>query len=352
MLSLSAQLRLRDFDLDVDLDVNGGCLALAGPSGAGKTTILRVCAGLVRPQRGRITCNGETWVDTAAGTWVEPDERLCGFVFQDYALFPHMSAWRNVAYGMRDVERRARRRSAEALLERFGLSGVADAHPTQLSGGERQRVALARALATAPQVLLLDEPLAALDARTRSEAARELAGALRDARVPTLLVTHDFALAAQLGDQVAIVDRGRILQRGSASELAARPASSFVADFAGASVLAGEALPAGGLTLVRLDGGGEIFSTDAASGRTGASVFPWDVTVEAARERPPGSAQNMLPATVVALTPVGNRVRIALATPQTLVAEVTDAAVQRLALAPGVRVEARWKATATRLAPL
>ena len=352
MLSLSAQIPLRDFDLDVALDVNGGCLALAGPSGAGKTTILRICAGLVRPRRGRVMCNGQTWLDTAAGTWVEPDERPCGFVFQDYALFPHMSAWRNVAYGMRHVERRARRQAAEELLERFGLSGVADAHPAQLSGGERQRVALARALATAPEVLLLDEPLAALDSRTRTGSARELAEALREAQVPALLVTHDFALAAQLGNEVAVVDRGRILQRGTASELAARPASSFVADFAGASVLAGDARPAGDLTLVRLDGGGEIFSTDAASGRTGASVFPWDVTIEASSERPPGSAQNALPATVVALTPVGNRVRVALATPQTLVAEVTDAAVQRLGLAPGVRVEARWKATATRLAPL
>jgi molybdate transport system ATP-binding protein len=166
-------------------------------------------------------------------------------------------------------------------------------------------------------------------------------------------VTHDFTEAALLGDEVAIVDGGQVLQRGPASELAANPASSFVADFAGASVLAGVAAAApGGLTVVRLDGGGEVLSTDVAAGRTGASVFPWDVTVEEAGSAAHGSAQNALPATVVTVTPVGNRVRVGLATPQPLAAEVTAAAVQRLGLAPGLRVEARWKATATRLAPL
>ena len=243
MLSLSASVALRDFTLDVDLEVGAGCLALAGPSGAGKSTILRVCAGLVRPQRGRVACDGTTWLDTERGVWVEPEDRSCGFLFQDYALFPHMPAWQNVAYGMRHLPRGERRRAAEERLERFGIADLADAHPRSLSGGERQRVALARALATSPSVLLLDEPLAALDTRTRAAAARELAAALREAAVPALLVTHDFADAAQLGDEVAIVDRGRLLQRGPASELAAAPASSFVADFAGASVLSGEAQP-------------------------------------------------------------------------------------------------------------
>ncbi len=208
--------------------------------------------------------------------WVEPEERACGFLFQDYALFPHMPAWQNVAYGMRGVPRaeraaRARRSCSSASASRRSPTRI----PRSLSGGERQRVALARALATSPRVLLLDEPLAALDARTRAAAARELGAALREAAVPALLVTHDFADAAQLGDEVAIVDRGRLLQRGRASDLAAAPASSFVADFAGASVLAGDAHPApGGLTELRLDGGGEIFSTDRATGRTAASVVP------------------------------------------------------------------------------
>jgi molybdate transport system ATP-binding protein len=353
MLSFRAHVALRDFTLDVAFEVGDSCLAIAGPSGAGKSTILRVCAGLVRPQRGRIACNGETWLDTGGDVWVEPEDRSCGFLFQDYALFPHMPAWQNVAYGMGHLPRRERRRAAEQALERFGIAGLAESHPRALSGGERQRVALARALATSPAVLLLDEPLAALDARTRAAAARELHAALREAAVPALLVTHDFADAAHLGDEVAVVDRGRVLQRGAASELAAAPASSFIADFAGASVLSGVARPAaGGLTAVRLDGGGEIFSTDEAGGRTAASVFPWEVTVEAPGSPLHGSAQNSLAVRVVSVTPVGNRVRLGLAAPQPIVAEVTSAAVERLSIVPGARVEARWKATATRLVPL
>jgi len=352
MLSLSAHVALRDFNLDVALEVGNECLAIAGPSGAGKSTILRACAGLVRPERGRVVCDGETWFDADTRVWVEPEDRACGFVFQDYALFPHMTAWQNVAYGMRAVPRADRRRAAEGLLERFGVA-AADAHPPSLSGGERQRVALARALATSPRVLLLDEPLAALDARTRAAAARELGTALREAAVPALLVTHDFSDAAQLGDEVAVVDRGRVLQQGKAGELAAAPATSFIADFTGASVLTGEAGPAeGGLTRLHLDGGGQIFSTDRATGRTGASVFPWEVTVEAPGSPPRGSAQNSLAATVASITPVGNRVRLGLVTPQPLVAEVTEAAVAGLSLMPGSHVEARWKATATRLVPM
>ena len=353
MLSFEATTTLRRFTLDVALEVEHGCLAIAGPSGAGKSTILRICAGLMRPRRGRVVCDGEAWLDTERAVDMPPDERACGFVFQDYALFPHMSAWQNVAYGLRGVRRDERRRVAEAALERFGLSGAADAKPGTLSGGERQRVALARALVTSPRVLLLDEPLAALDARTSAAAARELGIALREAGVPALLVTHDFAHAAQLGDQVAVIDAGRLLQRGTASELAAAPASAFVADFAGASVLAGEATAGpDGLTAVALDGGGQVVSTDSAGGRTGASVFPWDVTLERAGSAAHGSAQNSLTGTVVTLTPVGNRVRVGLATPQTLAAEVTEAAVRALALRAGDRVEARWKATATRLIPL
>ena len=176
-----------------------------------------------------------------AGATSRPELRGCGYVFQDYALFGHMQVWQNVAYGLRGMSRGERRRRADELLERFGIAALASARPATLSGGERQRVALARALAPAPRALLLDEPLSALDARTRASASRELAAVLREASVPALLVTHDFTEAAVLGDRVAVIDGGRIVQEGTAGELAAAPASAFVADFTGAVVLTGVA---------------------------------------------------------------------------------------------------------------
>jgi molybdate transport system ATP-binding protein len=353
MLEIHAELPLRDFELSAELGIETGCLALAGPSGAGKSTLLRICAGLVRPAAGRVTCDGDVWLDTAAGIDLPPERRDCGFVFQDYALFPHLSAWRNVAYGMRAMRRPERRTAAAELLARFGAADLADAMPQELSGGERQRVALARALACSPRVLLLDEPLSALDGRTRTAATRELIAALRAAAVPALLVTHDFTEAAHVGDEVAVMDRGRIVQRDRPQELSTRPASAFVAEFAGASVLHGAARrgPAG-LTAVDLDGGGVVLSTDQAGGRTAATVFPWDVTLEPPGAPAHGSAQNSLPATVVSLAPVGNRLRVGLTAPQPISAEISEAARSQLSLAPGVHVEARWKATATRLTPL
>jgi molybdate transport system ATP-binding protein len=339
--------------LDVAFEVREGeCLALAGPSGAGKTTVLRAVAGLLRPRAGRVLCGGGVWLDTERGIDVPPEERRCGYVFQEYALFPHLRAWENVAYPLRGLDRRARRERAHALLERFGLGARADARPAALSGGERQRVALARALARRPSVLLLDEPLSALDARTRASAARTLAEVLRETRVPSVLVTHDFAEAAELGDRVAVMDAGRIVQTGTASDVAAAPATAFVADFAGAVVLTGVASPGpDGLTAVALDGGSGavVLSTDAGAGPVAASVYPWEIALSAAP--PAGSAQNRLRARVATITRLGNRVRVALDGPQPLAAEVTAGAAEALGLRPGLEVVASWKATATRLAP-
>ena len=230
MLELEAGTRVGPLELDVALSVAPGrCLALAGPSGAGKTSVLRIATGLLRPSRGRVACGDRTWLDTDRGVDVPPEQRRCGYVFQDYALFPAMTALQNVAFPLRGDRRRA-----HELLDRFGIARLADARPATLSGGEKQRVALARALARRPDALLLDEPLSALDARTRASAARTLREILDEVDVPALLVTHDFAEAAELGDRVGVVDAGRIVQEGTATELAARPATSFVADFTGA----------------------------------------------------------------------------------------------------------------------
>jgi molybdate transport system ATP-binding protein len=350
VLRLETETTLGALRLDVALSVPPGqCLALAGPSGAGKTSILRVAAGLLRPARGRVAAHGEVWLDTARGVDVPAERRRCGYVFQDYALFPHLSAWQNVAYPLRRGDRRAR---AMELLERLELADRAHARPGQLSGGERQRVALARALARRPDVLLLDEPLSALDSRTRARASRELADVLRSSQAPALLVTHDFTEAAQLGDRVGIIDAGRIVQEGTASQLAARPRSAFVADFTGAVVLTGIARPdADGLTHVSLDGGGEVVSTDPAEGKVAASVYPWEIAVAPSTDAPHGSAQNRLGVEVLSITAVGNRVRLGLAAPQPLAAEVTQAAADQLGLRAGARVTAVWKASATRLVP-
>jgi molybdate transport system ATP-binding protein len=272
-------------------------------------------------------------------------------VFQEYALFPRMRAWQNVGYGLPRADRRAR---AHELLGRFGVAGVADARPRELSGGERQRVALARALAPSPRVLLLDEPLSALDATTRASAGRELARVLREADVPSILVTHDFADAALLADEVAVMDRGRIVQRGLPAELVARPKSAFVADFTGAAVLTGTATRTGpgGLAEIELDGGAKITSTDDATGRVAVSVHPEEVALEPPGSAHPGSARNRVAGRVTSMTALGNRTRIAVATPQPLAADITSASAEQLSLKPGDEVIAAWKAAATRLLPL
>jgi molybdate transport system ATP-binding protein len=348
VLRVEARTPLGALDLDLTIGVAPGeCLAVAGPSGAGKTSLLRVAAGLLRPEHGLVEAGGETWLDTRRGVDLPPERRRCGYLFQEYALFPHLSAWQNVAYPLRGSDRRER---AAALLDRFGMGGLADARPRTLSGGERQRVALARALAREPDVLLLDEPLSALDARTRASAVRELGALLRDADVPAVLVTHDFAEAAALGDRVAIVDAGRLLQEGTPSDLAAAPQSAFVADFTGAVVLTGTARGGpDGLTHVALDGGGAVTSTDRADGPVAVSVYPWEIAIEPAGEAPHGSTQNRLAAEVLSVTVVGNRVRLGLAGPQPLAAEITRTSAEALGLRPGVRVTASWKAAATRV---
>jgi len=353
-LRVEASTRLGALDLELELDVPAGrCLAVAGPSGAGKSSALRIAAGLLRPAAGRVISGADVWLDTARGIDRRPEERRCGYVFQDYALFGHRRAWQNVAYALRDRPRSVRQAEAREWLERFGLAELGDARPATLSGGERQRVALARALARRPDVLLLDEPLSALDPQTRASAGRQLADVLRETDVPAILVTHDFTQAALFGDEVAVIDGGRVVQRGTPSDLAARPASAFVADFTGAVVLYGTAAPdRDGTTVVTLAGGSRIRSTDVASGPVAATVFPWEIMVEPAARTAPRSAQNQLRAQVRSVTVIGGRVRLGLTGPEQLVAEVSTTAAARLELRPGTQLTASWKAAATRLVPL
>ena len=329
-LRLGIAVPLRDFELRVALEVGAETVAVVGPSGAGKTTLLRAIAGLV-PARGRIEVDGRNWSGLA------PERRSVGFVFQDYALFPHLSVRKNVAFGGPPGD----------LLERLGIAHLAEARPVALSGGERQRVALARALARKPEVLLLDEPLAALDAHTRDTIRVELRATLRELGLPTIVVTHDFVDAAALADRVGVLVDGELVQIGRADELIASPVSAFVARFAGGNVLHGQARRAETLTSVELDDHNVIVSSDEASGEVAAVVYPWDVTLS--RALPSDSAQNHIQGSVTSLVPVANRMRV---TVGAVTAEITAESAHRLQIREGDLLVASWKATATRLVAL
>jgi len=332
-------LPLRTFRLELALEVER-TLALVGPSGAGKTSVLRVIAGLARPDRGRVAYGDEVWLDTGRKVFKQPDERRVGLVFQQYALFPHLTVRENVAY--------AGRTRVDELLERFHVAALADARPAELSGGEQQRVALARALAREPDVLLLDEPLSALDAHTKSAVRLELSELLRDLGLPVILVTHDFEDAAALADEVGVLVDGKLRQRATPAELVARPLDAFVASLTGANLLHGRARRVDDeLTAVRLAGGEELYSTDSADGEVGVVVYPWDVSV--ARSHSPDSALNVIRGNVGSVVEVGNRVRVRIGP---VTAEVTAASAERLELARGGAAYATFKATGTRLVPL
>ena len=341
MAALSADFRLplRSFELSLALGVER-TVALVGPSGAGKTSVLRVIAGLVRPHAGRVELDRDTWVDAERGVFVAPERRRVGLVFQEYALFPHLSVRQNVAFGGKE--------RVDELLERFRITELAGARPGELSGGERQRVALARALARDPGVLLLDEPLSALDAHTKAAVRAELEEVLRGLGLPVLIVTHDYDDAAALAGTVGVLVGGELRQIGPPEELVAAPRDPFVASFTGANLLRGRARSLeDGLTSVRLDSGEVVYSTDAASGEVGVVVYPWDVAV--GRMRLEGSALNLVAGEVASVVPVGNRVRVRIGP---LIAEVTAASAEKLELARGGRAYASFKATGTRLVPL
>ena len=338
MAALAAEfiLPLRSFRLELALEVEG-TVALVGPSGAGKTSVLRAVAGLVRPLSGRIALDDDVWFDAKANIFRQPDDRRVGLVFQEYALFPHMSVRQNVAYGGRD--------RVDEYLERFGISHLAHARPTELSGGERQRVALARALARNPGVLLFDEPLSALDAHTKVTVRGELQELLREFGLPTLLVTHDYEDAAALAERVGVIVDGALRQFATPTEMVAHPADGFVASFTGANLLTGIARAgSNGLTEIVLADGGTIFSADAGVGPVDAAVYPWEIAV--GYEHQSDSAQNVIRGEIRSIAHVGNRVRVKVGP---VTAEVTAASVDRLGLTVGEQAVASFKATGTRI---
>jgi molybdate transport system ATP-binding protein len=336
-LTLDVTVPLRHFELEAALSIGLETIALVGPSGAGKTTVLRSIAGLMKPSRGEIRLGSQVWFSSERRVDLPPDRRSVGLVFQDYALFPHMTVRRNIDFG--------RPGRATELMERFGISKLADAKPAQLSGGERQRVALARAIAREPGVLLLDEPLAALDAHTKQTVRGELRDLLAEAGLPTLIVTHDFEDAASLAQRIGVIVDGRVRQNARPEELVAAPADEFVAHLTGANVLRGRASQGGdGLTVVTLEDGTRIFSTDAAVGDVSVAIYPWEVSL--GRAEPDESALNHLRGPIRSVVTIGNRVRVRVGP---VTAEITQPSAERIGVAEGEHVVASFKATATRL---
>ncbi|MEA2418893.1 MAG: molybdate transport system ATP-binding protein [Thermoleophilaceae bacterium] len=301
--------------------------------------MLRAVAGLTRPDSGRVAFDGRPWFDSAAGIDLPPEARSVGLVFQEYALFPHMSVRANVSYG--GAER------ADELLDRFGIGALADERPGNLSAGERQRVALARALARDPAVLLLDEPLSALDSHTRAVVRAELQDLLAQLALPTIFITHDFRDAAALADRVGVIVDGQLRQLDRVDVIGRRPADSFVATLTGGNLLPGDARPVGDGAEVALDLGATIRSSERGSGRVGAVVYPWEITLAAT---PPAAGDlNAIGGTVGDVTIEGGRARVRVGE---LLCECAPEDADRLGLVRGAYCFATFAATSVRLVPL
>ncbi|MGY1811362.1 ABC transporter ATP-binding protein [Blastococcus sp. SYSU D00820] len=349
-MSVEAAVRVRRGAMTVDLEVavaDGEVLAVLGPNGAGKSTLLRVLAGLLRPDGGRVAVAGEVWDDVAAGVHRPAHARRLGMVFQDHLLFPHLSVTDNVAFGLRSrgMRRAEARAAAAAWLDRVGLAEFADRRPGRLSGGQAQRVALARALVGDPALLLLDEPLSALDARTRLAVRAELRRHLAAFGGSTVLVTHDPVDAMALADRVLVVEDGVVVQAGPPGEVARHPRTDYVARLVGLALLPGT----GKGTAVRLDGGGTVAVAGEVRGPVFVAVRPESVALYP--ERPSGSPRNVWPVRLAGATPSGTTVRCELEGEVALLADVTATAFAELALAPGVELWASVKASEVAVYP-
>jgi molybdate transport system ATP-binding protein len=337
------------FHLDITLAITAGeVVALLGPNGAGKTTALRALAGLTPLSAGHIVLAGTDLDGGDRRMWTPPERRSVGVVFQEYLLFPHLTALDNVAFGPRrhGVPRRHAREQATRWLARVGIAELARRKPRHLSGGQAQRVALARALAVEPTLLLLDEPLAALDARTRLDTRAELHRHLSGHPGATLLVTHDPLDALVLADRLVIIEHGRIVQDGDAATITAQPRTDYVARLVGLNLYRAHAT---GHT-ARITDAVTLTTADHLDGDAFVAFPPSAVALHP--HQPDGSPRNTWPATITGIHRHGDNLRIQLDGPIAAAADVTPAAAAQLRLAPGQPVWAAVKATETRAYPV
>jgi molybdate transport system ATP-binding protein len=340
------EVRRGEFTLQLGLPIGAGeVVALLGPNGAGKSTALRALAGLLRLTSGQIKLADQVVADPVRGIHRGPHERSIGVVFQDYLLFPHMSVLDNVAFGplVQGLGKPEARRRAAEWLDRVGVAHIANAKPVAVSGGQAQRVALARALATEPRLLLLDEPLAALDVKTRLLVRAEVRRHLADFSGATLLVTHDPIDAAVLADRLVVIEQGRVVQQGAPHEVARRPRTDYVARLVGLNLLAGR----GQGHRVLLPSGGSVELAESASGAVYVAFRPAAVSLFV--HRPDGSPRNLWAGRIAALEPHGEGVRVEIGEvpdrSSSILAEITPSAVADLELRPGTEVWAAVKAS-------
>ena len=347
---LAGTVRLGTFSVDVDISIElGETVALVGPNGAGKSTILRVLAGLQPLTAGSLTFGTTVWDDPAAGVFVPSAQRGVGVVFQEYLLFEHLDVVANVAFGLRarGVGRREAERRALELLDVLGVGGVADRRPTALSGGQAQRVALARALATDPQLLLLDEPLAALDVRARAAVRHDLRRTVDSHPGHRVVVSHDPVDAHELADRIVVLEHGAITQSGTFDEIAGSPRSSYAADLMGTNVLPGalrgsDVALAGPVPL-------RVGAHELADGPVLVGIRPMAIALHV--DRPEGSPRNVWQTTVVGLDRFHERVRVRLGEELPVVVELTEAGWTALGLGEGDPVWASVKASEVSVVP-
>ena len=376
MLTTVLDTHLNTFHLDINFSAGKGkTTVLLGESGAGKSTVLRLLAGLLHPECGHISLQGNTYFDSERHIAIPPQERPFGYVFQDYMLFPHLTTFENVAFGLRaqHLPRKVVRQRVGEALEQVHLAGYDQRRPAQLSGGQHQRVAIARALALHPQLLLLDEPLAALDVQTRREVRQELRNLLSSAGITTVMVTHQYLEALLLGYHILVLEQGYVIQQGSHRDLLQYPRSSYVAELVGMNFFRGRVIccEAGLMCTIQLQSNGRpgMELRAALEEQTQKLPEPGDEAFVLVDPRsttlyqtlPDSSARNVFQGTIVQLlhlaTPFGNnsehsgRVRVSMSVDDSvplLTAEVTEASASGMELSEGKMMYATFKATEAR----